>query len=296
MGDEEPFVRAILAAPSDDSPRLIYADWLEERGDLRGEFLRTQTTLARMPKKDKRRTSFGKRLKALRPSIDSEWLALFDFTLRYQTAFAALARPLRPRDGVPEGRVARGERRLGIRLPRALRNYYLVAGRLDQFNVDVHDHLMPPESWELDSGIVEFLDENQGVARWGVKADDPVGDDPPVFHTYYGEPMDWNKIHPRCSEFLVTHLYLHAVWGGMKYLGKATDIGQAEVTQALAKLEKTWPFVGEDSDLLAFGKDGQAACVVPSLGLYVGGREREDYDAVVAEFSGIGVLIKEGRW
>jgi uncharacterized protein (TIGR02996 family) len=203
MRGEEPFIQAILASPSDEAPRLIYADWLEERGDPRGEYLRTRIALARMPKKDKRRASFRKRLDELRPSIDSEWRALFDFNLRYQAAFAALARPLRPKDGVPESRVARGERRLGIRLPRALRDYYLVAGRFDQFNVDVHDHLMPPESWELDSGIVEFLNENQGVARWGVKVNGPAGDDPPVFHAYADEPMDWGEINPRCSEVIV---------------------------------------------------------------------------------------------
>ena len=37
MNDETPFIEAILASPEDKAPRLIYADWLEERGDPRGE-------------------------------------------------------------------------------------------------------------------------------------------------------------------------------------------------------------------------------------------------------------------
>jgi len=40
------FVEAILAEPSDDAPRLIYADWLEERGNPRGEFIRVQVEMA----------------------------------------------------------------------------------------------------------------------------------------------------------------------------------------------------------------------------------------------------------
>lgn len=41
---------AILADPDDDAPRLIYADWLEERGDPdRAEFIRLQCHLARSP-------------------------------------------------------------------------------------------------------------------------------------------------------------------------------------------------------------------------------------------------------
>lgn len=34
------FLAAIIADPKNDVPRLIYADWLEERGDPRGEFIR----------------------------------------------------------------------------------------------------------------------------------------------------------------------------------------------------------------------------------------------------------------
>jgi uncharacterized protein (TIGR02996 family) len=37
---EEAFLGAILAEPGNDLPRLIYADWLEERGDPRAELLR----------------------------------------------------------------------------------------------------------------------------------------------------------------------------------------------------------------------------------------------------------------
>jgi uncharacterized protein (TIGR02996 family) len=41
MSDGESLYRAILAAPADDAPRLVYADWLEERGNLeRAELIR----------------------------------------------------------------------------------------------------------------------------------------------------------------------------------------------------------------------------------------------------------------
>ena len=33
------FLRAILDAPDDDTPRLVYADWLEERGEELGPFI-----------------------------------------------------------------------------------------------------------------------------------------------------------------------------------------------------------------------------------------------------------------
>jgi uncharacterized protein (TIGR02996 family) len=41
MSDGESLYRAILAAPGDDAPRLVFADWLEERGNLeRAELIR----------------------------------------------------------------------------------------------------------------------------------------------------------------------------------------------------------------------------------------------------------------
>ena len=46
--DEQSFLSAIQAAPDDDAPRLVYADWLQRRGDVRGEFIATQCTLAAM--------------------------------------------------------------------------------------------------------------------------------------------------------------------------------------------------------------------------------------------------------
>jgi uncharacterized protein (TIGR02996 family) len=42
------FLRSILENPDDDTPRLVYADWLEERDDPRGEFIRVQCRLEKM--------------------------------------------------------------------------------------------------------------------------------------------------------------------------------------------------------------------------------------------------------
>lgn len=48
--DHDAFFRAICAAPDDDGPRLVYADWLDEQGDAvlsaRAEFIRLQCALA----------------------------------------------------------------------------------------------------------------------------------------------------------------------------------------------------------------------------------------------------------
>lgn len=46
----EPFLAAVCAAPSDDLPRLVLADWLDEHGDsARAEFIRLQVSAAGLP-------------------------------------------------------------------------------------------------------------------------------------------------------------------------------------------------------------------------------------------------------
>lgn len=44
--DGEALLRQVYAAPSDDAARLVYADWLTEQGDVRGEFITLQLTRA----------------------------------------------------------------------------------------------------------------------------------------------------------------------------------------------------------------------------------------------------------
>jgi uncharacterized protein (TIGR02996 family) len=70
MTEHEAFLRAVIAEPDEDAPRLVYADWLEERGDPRGEFIRLQCTLAaREPRRD-----LAARADALREEHEDEWV------------------------------------------------------------------------------------------------------------------------------------------------------------------------------------------------------------------------------
>src|SRR5262245_32841082 len=65
MDEEVGFLRAIQDRPEDDAARLIYADWLDERGDVRAEYLRLEHQLSRLPH----------RLAELHTQIDPAWLA-----------------------------------------------------------------------------------------------------------------------------------------------------------------------------------------------------------------------------
>jgi len=67
------FLRAIRAAPDDDLPRLIYADYLDDHGDPRGEFIRLQIERPRLPREDARRAEFKAREDELLRRYREEW-------------------------------------------------------------------------------------------------------------------------------------------------------------------------------------------------------------------------------
>jgi uncharacterized protein (TIGR02996 family) len=69
MTDDEAFIRAVVAAPADDAPRLVYADWLDERGDPRGAFLRAELTWGRG------RRGTADEVTNLANSLDSLWVS-----------------------------------------------------------------------------------------------------------------------------------------------------------------------------------------------------------------------------
>jgi uncharacterized protein (TIGR02996 family) len=71
---EDAFIRAILASPEDAAPRLIYADWLEERSDGRAEYLHLEYQLRSCSDSDARRAPIEARLKELRFTLPQDWL------------------------------------------------------------------------------------------------------------------------------------------------------------------------------------------------------------------------------
>jgi uncharacterized protein (TIGR02996 family) len=82
--DEDAFLRAILADPADAAARLVYADWLEERGDERScakaEFLRLEAKLKARGRgrREPKKRDIKARLRELRETLGRDWLAQID--------------------------------------------------------------------------------------------------------------------------------------------------------------------------------------------------------------------------
>jgi uncharacterized protein (TIGR02996 family) len=76
--EDRAFIRSILDYPEDFTGWLAYADWLDERGDPRAEFLRLSVDHRRALAGSGEAARIGERLLELRKTLDPNWILVFD--------------------------------------------------------------------------------------------------------------------------------------------------------------------------------------------------------------------------
>jgi uncharacterized protein (TIGR02996 family) len=92
MNQEDAFIEAILQNPDDNAARLVYADWLEERGDLRSEIIRARCRIADLPDGD--RANLETILQQSWAQHWNEWVEHCGLVLKWDQALAAFERRL----------------------------------------------------------------------------------------------------------------------------------------------------------------------------------------------------------
>jgi len=90
--DDASFLQAVQSSPGDTALLLVYADWLEERGDTRAEFLRVRVALGELSPNEARFQPLWSQLRRLRSEIDPAWLAVLDRTPQLAPLQGAVAR------------------------------------------------------------------------------------------------------------------------------------------------------------------------------------------------------------
>src|SRR5262245_7234302 len=115
MSEDEAFIRAIVDSPGDDTARLVYADWLDERDDPRGTYLRAEHEAVA--------TGDIARLRQLAVGLDPVWVARVSMP---PVGVCVEHVELTGRGTrVDESDIASVEQRLGIQLPADYRAFIL---------------------------------------------------------------------------------------------------------------------------------------------------------------------------
>jgi uncharacterized protein (TIGR02996 family) len=146
MSTDAHFLAAIAAAPADRLPRLVYADWLDECGDVRGELIRLEEETRERVAWDDTLWKLKPRRNELRQQVPADWLKAMDYAQHCEPLFRGQPFPTDVRDAwrlireavtrwshcdtgwdMPFGEwgeeVAAVERRLGLTLPASVQEF-----------------------------------------------------------------------------------------------------------------------------------------------------------------------------
>lgn len=182
------------------------------------------------------------------------------FTAYYRGLFSTLGYPLTAAQGTDEAVVARAADRLGIHLPEALLDYYVVAGRERRFS-RTQNHLLSPREWRVERGRLIFMIENQAVCLWGASVRKPEVADPKVEVSYDAEDISFRREHARVSTFLAGMAIFQGVSGGFPHLASgapSADIGR--------RLRKDWTLYSTMNGERAYARAGQAVLLSTLMG------------------------------
>lgn len=74
MTEDEAFIRAVVDNPGDDTPRLVYADWLDDHADPRGPYLRVECEWGKVWRSGERPAD-SPELREMTRGLDPVWVA-----------------------------------------------------------------------------------------------------------------------------------------------------------------------------------------------------------------------------
>jgi len=218
------------------------------------------------------------------------------FADSYQATFATLGIRLGSEDTCSTAGIEDAERRLAIKLPGSLREYYLVAGREKRIN-QFHNRLLPPEKLFMDSERVVFMEENQCVVYWGVPTVQDAKPDARVFQgvNRRDKGIEWHPEHDSCFTFLNVMAVWHASFGGA---AAHTAVGYVDENTTRATLDEQWQLVGEVNAMRTYKQSGRAVCFLkwedfiqkhrklPAWRVFATARSAEELEQLTASLPG----------
>src|SRR5262245_19966696 len=238
------FLSAIAAAPADRTLRLVYADWLDEQSDARGELVRVEEEMRELPVFADRFWELKPRRNELRAQAGSEWCGRMRYGTECEPVF---------RHGIPDGwrerwrlirefterwhrvpmpdvggrqaEIAEEEARLGRTLPPSVREWIAFAHDVSH-RPDYPVVFRDVYQMELLSGhpAISLLLQGEGDYHWTVLLADLQRVDPPVhgYHLDYGRettddfvPDDRKPLTDTVTSFAFEYglAYLHGTGG-----------------------------------------------------------------------------------
>ena len=186
--------------------------------------------------------------------------------------------------GLEESEIVALEKRLNIELPVTLRKYYLTLGSHEALNYAYNRLLRREKVWVSQDGYLMFYEENQGVVSWGIKKEDFLHPDPPVYGNYSNDEAnpDWHLEFPSEACLLMLAVY-NGVLGGLLFNGNCLDAVKPEVVgyikdnwQELEDISNSTQriYTRDYAEVISLSFDENQNC----SGIFIGTNQRDRFD------------------
>ena len=189
--------------------------------------------------------------------------------------------------GYSENDIMKEEDKQKIKIPKMLREYYLLLGKNKILN-ETHNRLLKlnKETGFSDDSYYVFYEENQATVYWGINKNDLEKDNPKVYGNYDAKNLteEWFIDSETMEGFLLTMAYWNGVLGGLKYTANySNDNGIKK--KIIENIEKSWTEIkGITNEQLRFfaNNDIEIIAVTTDIknnenGIYVGTNDKKKF-------------------
>ncbi len=114
-------------------------------------------------------------------------------------------------DSFDQQEIAIGEKKIGVKLPSSIYDFYSTLARNDHL-AQMHNVILPPSEFEVVENHIVFMIEAQGVVSWGIRKD-TTALDPPVYQIINCDPPEVYPEDLMFSDFIKKILDWQAGFG-----------------------------------------------------------------------------------
>lgn len=179
-----------------------------------------------------------------------------------------LGRKIELSEGTSEDAILAAEKKLGVKLPDALRYFYTSVGKIALFT-DAFEFFAQPKQIYIKANKLVFLEENQAMLSWGIDLDEIAKPDAKVYQSPNAGDTEKNVIwYPETlplSQFLEMIMYYQAVSGDPElqkrtkggypygYVSYKSDLKENELWESFEKdLSDSWNKVVDNNGLMIY--------------------------------------------
>ena len=160
-----------------------------------------------------------------------------------------LGRELTKEDGLDTEIIDLAEDKLGKKIPKTLRDFYLSVGNLNLFMSSFQSFLKPEDLFIEDDKLV-FLEENQVVCYWGVNLE---VDNPSVFQIQNIDNAIWYSEEILLSSFLEMIMYGQCAEGGYQFSGAIYDMDKKKLLEFTEEIiSQSWKKVVDHNHWIVY--------------------------------------------